>query len=165
MIVQFLSQILPFNSVMVVHLANDITYLFLNHLLFTLLLFKWFKRMCGGLLLHCLQMDIDIIFRLLICIVGPLVCFCLKIRVKLLKSFMNLRAMLSFNFTIKIKVLQSDYGKEFLVLKPLLKSCGINFRNTCPYTHQKNGVVERKHRHLLNIALYLFAHAFMPLSF
>lgn len=38
-------------------------------------------------------------------------------------------------------------------------------RLTCPRTSKQNGVVERKHRHMVDSSLSLLAHAFMPLTF
>lgn len=34
-----------------------------------------------------------------------------------------------------------------------------------PHTHQQNGAVERKHRHIVEVGLSLLAHASMPLKF
>ncbi|KAL5754061.1 hypothetical protein ACOSP7_022281 [Xanthoceras sorbifolium] len=36
---------------------------------------------------------------------------------------------------------------------------------SCPYTHEQNGIVERKHRHLVETGLSMLAHASMPLKF
>jgi hypothetical protein len=36
---------------------------------------------------------------------------------------------------------------------------------SCPHTHQQNGAAERKHRHIIEVGLYLLAHASMPLKF
>ena len=35
----------------------------------------------------------------------------------------------------------------------------------CPHTHHQNGTVERKYRHITEIALTLLAQAAMPLSY
>jgi hypothetical protein len=37
--------------------------------------------------------------------------------------------------------------------------------HTCPYTHQQNDAVERKHRHVVEMGLTLLAHASMPLKY
>jgi hypothetical protein len=38
-------------------------------------------------------------------------------------------------------------------------------RLSCPHTHQQNGVIERKHRHIVEVGLSLLANASMPQSF
>ncbi|KAH9793691.1 retrovirus-related pol polyprotein from transposon RE1 [Citrus sinensis] len=38
-------------------------------------------------------------------------------------------------------------------------------RHSCPYTHHQNGVVERKHRHVVESGLTLLAQAKLPLQF
>ena len=48
---------------------------------------------------------------------------------------------------------------------PYLHNCGIQPRFTSPYTHQQNGVVERKHRHKADMGLTLLSHANMLLKF
>lgn len=35
----------------------------------------------------------------------------------------------------------------------------------CPHTHHQNGVVERKHRHVVDLGLTLLSHASLPLKF
>lgn len=64
----------------------------------------------------------------------------------------------SFFFWVKtqfdrdIKILRADNGGEFTSLRSFLDERGTIFQHTCAYTPQQNGVVERKHRHLLNVA-------------
>ena len=38
-------------------------------------------------------------------------------------------------------------------------------RLTCPHTHHQNGTIERKHRHIIEIALTLLAKVAMPFSY
>jgi len=42
---------------------------------------------------------------------------------------------------------------------------GISHRLSCPYTHQQNGAVERKHRHVVETGLALLSHASIPLTY
>lgn len=42
---------------------------------------------------------------------------------------------------------------------------GIIHHSSCTYTPQQNGVVERKHRHLLNTARALMIQACLPIKF
>jgi hypothetical protein len=42
---------------------------------------------------------------------------------------------------------------------------GISHRLSCPYTHQQNGAVERKHCHVVETGLALLSHASIPLTY
>lgn len=42
---------------------------------------------------------------------------------------------------------------------------GILHRILCPYTHEQNGLSERKIRHIVDMGLTLFAHAHVPFSY
>ena len=65
----------------------------------------------------------------------------------------------------KIHALQSDNAKEYLSLTSYLQECGITDRLSCPYTHEQNGSVERKHRHIVDIGLTLLNTISLPLKF
>ncbi|GJY02353.1 ribonuclease H-like domain-containing protein [Tanacetum coccineum] len=57
-------------------------------------------------------------------------------------------------FNKKVKVFRSDNGTEF-VNQNVNKFCddkGIVHQTSCAYTPQQNGIAERKHKHLLNVA-------------
>ena len=47
----------------------------------------------------------------------------------------------------------------------MFSQLGIGFRHPCPYTHEQNGKVERKHRHIVETGLTLLAQASLPLKF
>jgi len=64
----------------------------------------------------------------------------------------NFVKFIQTQFHTTIKIVRSDNGTGFLSLQPFFTSCGIKFQRTCVYTPQQNGVVERKHRHILNVA-------------
>ena len=57
-------------------------------------------------------------------------------------------ALAENQFNTKIKGLQTEGGGEYKGLVPLLQSCGIQHRVSCPYTPQQNGMAKRKHRHI-----------------
>ncbi|KAG8479120.1 hypothetical protein CXB51_029820 [Gossypium anomalum] len=65
----------------------------------------------------------------------------------------------------KLKILQTDGGGEFQALKLYLSQQGIVHRLTCPYTSAQNGLVERKHRQIVELGLSMLAHASMPLTY
>lgn len=65
----------------------------------------------------------------------------------------------------KLKVFQTDGGSEFKPLKEFFNERGIIHRYTCPYTSQQNGMVERKHWHVVETGLTLLAQGSLPLKF
>lgn len=65
----------------------------------------------------------------------------------------------------KLQMLQTDGGGEFQALKSYLTQHGIVQRLSCPYTSAQNGLVERKHRQVVETGLSMLAHAAMPLKF
>ena len=73
--------------------------------------------------------------------------------------------MAEFQFDSKIKNVQTDRGGEFRPLTNFLASQGITHRWISPHTHHQNGVVERKHRHIVELGLTLLKQASLPLKF
>lgn len=67
-------------------------------------------------------------------------------------------------FNTIIKADQSNFGGEFMPFTSYLKELGIIHRLTCPHTSHQNGIVERKHRHILEMGLTFLAHAAMPIT-
>ncbi|KAL0434830.1 UNVERIFIED_CONTAM: putative mitochondrial protein [Sesamum radiatum] len=61
----------------------------------------------------------------------------------------------------------ADNGSEFLSLscQSLLQNLGIIHQKSCTYTPQQNGVVERKHRHLLQVARAIMFEFGLPRIF
>lgn len=53
-----------------------------------------------------------------------------------------------------VKFFRTDNGCEFFntPMSELLQSLGIVHQSSCAYTPQQNGIAERRHRHILNIA-------------
>lgn len=70
-------------------------------------------------------------------------------------------------FKIVIKTIRTDNGSEFInkSVKSLLAEFGILLQTSCVYTPQRNGLVERKHRHLLNCARTLRFHVGLAITF
>ncbi|GJW80547.1 putative RNA-directed DNA polymerase [Tanacetum coccineum] len=63
--------------------------------------------------------------------------------------------------------LRSDNGTEFTNNKmtEFLNTMGILHQTTCAYTPQQNGIAERKHRHLLNVARSFMFQGGIPFRF
>ncbi|XP_070010349.1 uncharacterized protein [Nicotiana sylvestris] len=76
-------------------------------------------------------------------------------------------ALIRTKFSSNVKVLRTANGGEFFnnQLKELLCAEGITHQSTCPYTPQQNGVVERRHRYILDTARSLRFQANLLLRF
>lgn len=75
----------------------------------------------------------------------------------------NFVAYLENQFNTSLKCLRSDNGTEF-ALNDFFLSKGIIHQKSCVETPQQNGVVERKHQHILNVARSFFFHSNVPLT-
>lgn len=78
----------------------------------------------------------------------------------------TLKPMFRISFKHLLKLL-GDNGKEFVnhYLINLFLISGIIHQTSCPHTPEQNGVVERKHRHLMDTTLTLLDQASMPAQF
>jgi hypothetical protein len=56
--------------------------------------------------------------------------------------------------------MQIDGGTEFLPIQRCYPS--IQFHISCPYTPQQNGLVERRHRQVVELSLASMFHAHLP---
>ena len=72
--------------------------------------------------------------------------------------------MVEAQFNAKIKCVRSDNGFEFF-LKHFFADKGIIYQLSFVQTPQQNSIVERKHQHILNVALALKFQASLPLRF
>ena len=79
----------------------------------------------------------------------------------LIKNFCK---MVANQFSSSVKAIRSDNGPEFLLTK-FYHKYGILHQRSCVETPQQNGVVERKHQHLLSTARALMFQANLPLIF
>lgn len=67
-------------------------------------------------------------------------------------------------FGKSVKVVRSDNETEFMCLSPSFRKKGIIHQTSCVGTSQQNGRVERKHRHILNVAWALLFQAHSPIK-
>ncbi|KAL2242389.1 UNVERIFIED_CONTAM: Retrovirus-related Pol polyprotein from transposon RE1 [Sesamum indicum] len=81
-----------------------------------------------------------------------------------LECFLN---MIETQFNKRVKRIRSDNGTEFTnkQCQILFKDKGIIHETTCVHSPQQNGIVERKHQHLLQVARSLMFFAKMPQKF
>ena len=70
-------------------------------------------------------------------------------------------------FSAVVKIIRSDNGLEFQDTAALqfYKDKGIIHQNSCVETPQQNGIVERKHKHLLEVARALMIQSGLPLKY
>lgn len=81
------------------------------------------------------------------------------------KIIRNFFAMASTQFHKKVKCIRSDNGTEFTCLEKFFQEQGTLFESSCVGTPQQNARVERKHRHILNVARALRFQASLPFDF
>lgn len=91
--------------------------------------------------------------------------FPLKHKNEALSAFHQYKTLVENRFETSIKILQNDWGGEFHSFTSSLKAFGIEFHHSCPHTSQQNGVVERKHRHIVEMGLSMLAQSSMALRF
>ncbi|GJT37651.1 putative RNA-directed DNA polymerase [Tanacetum coccineum] len=91
--------------------------------------------------------------------------YLLKTKDEVCNMFKSFHSLLLTQFNCKIKNVRSDNGTEFVNnnMDMFFNHNGIIHQTTCPYTPQQNGIVERKHRHLLNVARSLMFQGWIPL--
>ncbi|CAF1901098.1 BnaCnng51620D [Brassica napus] len=79
--------------------------------------------------------------------------------------FQNFCAMSVHQFGQSVQVIRSDNGTEFMVLTKYFQKTGIIHQTSCVDTPQQNGRVERKHRHILNVARACLFQSKLPITF
>lgn len=88
----------------------------------------------------------------------------LKTKDQTKQSLINFIAYIENQFHTTLKCLRTDNGTEFIAMTSFLLSKGITHQRTCVETPQQNGVVERKHQHILDVARSIFFHSNVPLD-
>ncbi|KAD4179956.1 hypothetical protein E3N88_28547 [Mikania micrantha] len=77
----------------------------------------------------------------------------------------NFIKMSERQFNTKLKSIQSYWGGEFRNLTHFFNNLGIIHRRSCPYTSEQNGIIERRHRHVVETGLTLLAQSHLPQRF
>lgn len=72
--------------------------------------------------------------------------------------------MIRTQYHATVKIVRTDNRLEFLS-KVCQNSLSIIHHKTCPHTPQQNGVMERKHRHLLQVTCSLLFQSSLPKHF
>ena len=78
----------------------------------------------------------------------------MKDKFKTAQNFQNFHAMIQNQFQTTILVLKTGNARDFfnVTIGPYVNSYGIVHQSSCVETPQQNGVVERKNRHILEVA-------------
>ena len=93
--------------------------------------------------------------------------YLLKTKSEVFTKFVHFKALIENQFLGKIKIFKSDGGGEYTSneFKHYLLQQGIIYQTSCPYTPQQNGLVERKHRHLIEAIVTLLSQASIHTSY
>ena len=93
--------------------------------------------------------------------------YLLKSKTEAFSKFVYFHALIKTQFSATIKCFRLDGGGEFTSneFKSYLSHHGISCHLSCPYTPQQNGVVERKHRHVVKTTVTMLSQASMPSSY
>lgn len=80
--------------------------------------------------------------------------YLMKHKSELASIFKRFVLLIQNQFNVTVKTFRSDNGSEFLdkEVKIFLGETGIHHQTSNVYTPQQNGVAERKHRHILEVA-------------
>jgi histone deacetylase 1/2 len=76
--------------------------------------------------------------------------------------FQHFQLLVERQFSRKIKSVQTDWGGEYCKLNSFFQTIGIHHRLICPHTHEQNGSVERRRRHIVEIGLTLLGQSSGP---
>jgi histone deacetylase 1/2 len=91
--------------------------------------------------------------------------YLIKSKSEALTIFKQFKNMAELQLGYPLKALQSDWRGEFRPFTKYLTELGITHRLICPHTHHQNGVVERKHRHVVDMGLTLLSQSSLPLTY
>lgn len=90
--------------------------------------------------------------------------YLLKTKAEVYQTFLHFKTLVENQLNTKMKVVQSDWGREYRSLSRYLHENEILHRVSCPYTPQQNGTAERKHMHIVEMGLSLLAQSHLPLK-
>jgi transposase InsO family protein len=88
----------------------------------------------------------------------------MKHKGEVFQHFLHFKAMVEKEKGVSIKCLRSDGGGKYFSneFSEYLKEHGIQRKYTCSYSPQQNGVVERKNRHIVEIARAMLNEKNLP---
>ena len=80
--------------------------------------------------------------------------FLIKLKSDVCVVLQNFFCLVQTQFHSKVQVIRTDNGSEFVNAEcnKLFTSLGIVHQRTCIHTPQQNGIAQRKHKHILEVA-------------
>lgn len=91
--------------------------------------------------------------------------YLLKSKSEALSTFKQFKNLLELLFGFPVKFMQSNWLGELRPFTSFLTELGIVSRVICIHTHHQNGVIERKHRYIVDLGLTLLNQASLPLTY
>lgn len=93
--------------------------------------------------------------------------FLIKLKSDVIVILRNFFTLVKTQFDVTVKSIKTDNDSEFVnvACARLFTSLGIVHQRTCTYTPQQNGIAERKHKHILEVAKALRFQGSIPLKF
>ena len=93
--------------------------------------------------------------------------FLLKQKSKLFAVFKHFKNLVETQYSSKIRVLGSDNGGEYLnsQFQSFCYDNGILHQTSYPHVPQQNGVLKRKHRHIVETCLAMLYQSHLPMNF
>jgi len=79
--------------------------------------------------------------------------------------FHQFQTLVEHQFSLKIKSVQIDWGGENRKLSTFFQTVGIHHRLICPHTYEQNGIIERRHSHIVETELTLLGQCKAPFRF
>ena len=122
---------------------------------------NWYTLMYGALVLFFLLINSGI----MCCLQIIILCFTWIYFLK--HMFFKFKSMAETQFSSKLKILRLDGGGEYVSkeFESYLSVCGILHQLSYPYTPQQNGLVEQKHRHIIETTITLLSKASLPFQY
>ena len=91
--------------------------------------------------------------------------FLIKQKSEALEILKCFKSQVELQLNAKIITVQSDWGGEYRPFTNLLAFFGVTHRKSCPGVHEQNGLIERKHRHIVEHGSALLAQSSLPFKF
>ena len=120
---------------------------------------------CGGLTKHHLLVELLIFLTIVDDFSRAVWIYLLLDKKEMSQVLLNFIALVERQYEKQMKIIRSDNGTKFTCLRMQFLERGIVFQTSCVGTPQQNGRVERKHRHILNVARALRFQGNLPISF
>lgn len=91
--------------------------------------------------------------------------FPLTVKSEVCAMVLNFVKSVERQFNVQLKAIQCDNGGEFVPVCNVLRFSGVQIRHSCSYTHQQNGLVERKHQHITELGLAMLSKSKLSMNF